>query len=220
MNELKVQSGLMRVMGRVGALALGLGISACGSSASADGGDGSGGAGAGAGGSSGGQLGQSGGQPSSGGVGGSGGGRPTSGGSVGTGGSGLASGGAPAGTGGSGLASGGAPAGTGGLPGICSCEAAEVPVCGVDGETYSVGCGEVCVPVDIACSGPCPCDPEAGCGCTSGPSGVCDGALMWECSGQDFDLTEAVDQGCEDTAMSAVRYCCPYTVRAEAFCPD
>jgi len=134
--------------------------------------------------------------------------------------------GAQAGMGGSpasgGAASGGAAsggAGSGGLPGICDCEAAEIPVCGVDGETYSVGCGTVCVPVDIACTGECPCDPDAGCGCTTSGSAGCSAGLMWECGGQDFDPAAPSDLGCLDLGMSAIRYCCPVVVTPDDFCP-
>ncbi len=40
---------------------------------------------------------------------------------------------------------------------VCDCDAAFSPVCGVDGQTHDVACGEECVPVAIACPGECPC---------------------------------------------------------------
>jgi len=221
--------GSWRVLARAASAVALAALGACGGGTASPDGDGSGGDAASGGTSSGGTS--SGGAVGSGGA--ASGGTPSggAGGSDGAASGGTSSGGASSGGASSGGASSGGAAGsggaaaggsqgTGGLPGICSCEAAEVPVCGVDGETYSIACGEVCVPVEIACSGACPCDPNAGCGCTAGLSPVCESRLMWECTGQDFDLTEAVDQGCEDTGMSAIRYCCPYSVRAEAFCPD
>jgi hypothetical protein len=39
----------------------------------------------------------------------------------------------------------------------CDCKAL-MPVCGVDEMTYNAGCGEECVPVEIECTGECPCN--------------------------------------------------------------
>jgi hypothetical protein len=39
----------------------------------------------------------------------------------------------------------------------CDCKAL-MPVCGVDGSTYNAGCGDECVPVEIDCTGECPCN--------------------------------------------------------------
>jgi hypothetical protein len=40
----------------------------------------------------------------------------------------------------------------------CNClNGAYNPVCGVNGTTYDAHCGDVCVPVAIACQGACPC---------------------------------------------------------------
>jgi hypothetical protein len=75
-------------------------------------------------------------------------------------GSSTGSGGAASGGGGSGGSGGSATGGTGGVD--CNCTlGAYVAVCGVDGKTYDATCGTVCVPVQIACSGECPC-PDAG----------------------------------------------------------
>jgi hypothetical protein len=38
----------------------------------------------------------------------------------------------------------------------CNCRAYQ-PVCGVDGQTHNAGCGDECVPVEIACRNECPC---------------------------------------------------------------
>lgn len=41
----------------------------------------------------------------------------------------------------------------------CDCVlGAYIPVCGVDGQSYDATCGNACVPVEIACSGECPCE--------------------------------------------------------------
>ena len=39
----------------------------------------------------------------------------------------------------------------------CDCDAPSIPVCGADGMPYDAGCGDQCVPVDIACRHACPC---------------------------------------------------------------
>lgn len=38
----------------------------------------------------------------------------------------------------------------------CNCDG-YFPVCGADGQTYNAGCGDDCVPVEIACRNECPC---------------------------------------------------------------
>lgn len=58
------------------------------------------------------------------------------------------------GTGGGGTG-GGAPTSTSSSI-ACSCDA-YFPVCGADGQTYNAGCGDDCVPVEIACRNECPC---------------------------------------------------------------
>ena len=122
------------------------------------------------------------------GAGGSGTGGATSGGSAGAGVGGSTSGGS-AGT--AGQLAGGA-AGTppvGGAGGVdCDCAVgAYVPVCGVDGVTYDAACGRVCVPVEIACDGMCPCAGAGGSGgqgpdceadCASAGFFCCDGRCV------------------------------------------
>jgi len=109
----------------------------------------------------------------------------------------------------------------GSLPAGCDCDAPSVWVCGVDGQTYDAGCGNECVPEAIACSGQCPCDPEAGCGCSvegQGPPQCADG-LVYACTGSDWIGSEATDT-CQDLATDFPRYCCPLSVPADAFCPE
>jgi hypothetical protein len=111
----------------------------------------------------------------------------------------------------------------GSLPAGCDCEAPSVWVCGVDGQTYDAGCGSECVPAEIDCSGQCPCDPEAGCGCVaeggSNPQCEAQDGLVYVCEGTDWIGSTATDL-CEDIPTGAVRYCCPLSVPGDAFCPE
>jgi hypothetical protein len=181
----------------------------CGGGSESDNAEGSGNA-AGVGGTeAGGQTGSSAGSPGGGGADATGGGGASgdSGGSRVTGGS--------AGTGG---VTGGRP-GTGGVAGgtggsDCQCPSAVwEPVCGVDGNVYNAVCGADCVPVDIACVGECPCDPEgASCdiGCMAySDSGWCESPTVeWVCDGGSReDLLYEI--GCEVLPTGAIRYCCP-----------
>ncbi|MFZ5892738.1 MAG: hypothetical protein ACOY0T_16890 [Myxococcota bacterium] len=129
-----------------------------GSSGTSSGGAGmvSGGAGTVSGGGTGGRI-QAGGATSGGSS--QGGGAPTSGGAFGNAGA-NSSGGAGA--------AGEAGAGSGGAT-DCGCvRGAYIPVCGVDGMTHDATCGDVCVPVAIACRGQCPCPPTDPGMCSSG----------------------------------------------------
>jgi hypothetical protein len=52
-------------------------------------------------------------------------------------------------------------------PADCNCaRGAYVPVCGADGQTHDASCGQACVPVAIACQGPCPCKKCVASGCS------------------------------------------------------
>jgi len=190
--------------------------SACGGTTPGDG-TASGGAATDAGGGSGGLA-------STGGASGDTGGSSTGGGSTGgnatggssSGGVGSESGGAS--SGGAGGTGDGGSLGTGGVPAICGCDAVTVLVCGVDGQTYDAGCGDICVPVEIACQGECPC--EEGCGCELDVGSSCgeDGEQTWTCFGSEWNGPAILEAGCTDTGMSAIRYCCPASMTPDDFC--
>jgi len=132
--------------------------------------------------------------------------------------SGGASSGGAGGSAGSGGTGDGGSLGTGGVPAICGCDAATVLVCGVDGQTYDAGCGDICVPVEIACQGECPC--EEGCGCELDVGSSCgeDGEQTWTCFGSEWNGPAILEAGCTDTGMSAIRYCCPASMTPDDFC--
>lgn len=74
----------------------------------------------------------------------------------------------------------------------CNCAVTGGPVvCGVDGGEYIAACGEACLPVAVACQGPCPCecvaDLATGCASTepNGGAPCCDGLLC--CEGVPYD---------------------------------
>lgn len=161
----------------------------------------------------------------SGGASGTGGAAPSTGGSSadadgGTGGSDPETGGAS--TGGTGASdAGGTDGGAGGFPSLCDCDAAPLLVCGVDGATYDAACGESCVPVEIACTGLCPCPEDEGCGCVVEGLEGCDGEMRrWACFESHHDATEARELGCEGLPTGIERYCCPESVTGDAFCPE
>lgn len=61
--------------------------------------------------------------------------------------------------------------GTGGVD--CACVlGAYVPVCGTNGTTYDAACGDICVPVPIACRHTCPCTSTGGASSVGGSSAL------------------------------------------------
>lgn len=107
--------------------------------------------------------------------------------------------------------------GTGGAVSGCDCDAPYLPACGADGMTYDAGCGDECVPVDIACQGVCPCE---GCGCQVMDGGACDlgSERQWLCGGNGHSHAAFEAGGCELLPTGSVRYCCPLTVTPTDFC--
>lgn len=76
-----------------------------------------------------------------------------------------------------------------------------IPVCGVDGNTYSAACGTECITVEIACDGECPC---GGSYCTV----ACSGARPTQ---EQIDACEAItdSSACVSSIPSACRWVTP-----------
>jgi len=112
--------------------------------------------------------------------------------------------GSPAGLGGNnsgigGNQAGGATGTTGPATNPCNClRGAYGPACGVDGKTYDATCGDICVPVAIACRRVCPCE-SAGAGGTGGQG-----------SSTSTTTGKAVGQDCAAASECATGLLCCY----------
>lgn len=94
----------------------------------------------------------------------------------------------------------------------CGCtRGAFVPVCGVDGQTYDATCGRVCVPVDVACEGQCPCPVERD-GAAAEASKGADASAQTDAGGQEDSSESQVchsnrDCGAEEVCFVGLSSC-------------
>jgi hypothetical protein len=94
----------------------------------------------------------------------------------------------------------------------CGCAlGAYFPVCGVDGQSYDATCGNECVPMEIACTGECPCE-----------AGYCAAACTGAAPDQEVvDACQAIGEqaACQSYESGGFPTGCRWVTPSNASCP-